>query len=1077
MAPKRRLPQTFPHKITLVISLVLCLCACACIVLGVISLTYHLWGYNFATGFWTGGVILLAGMFGIGCSCARNTCSVKTFMIISIFGCLASLGMIALSCGGLDASSGFYQYGQVNHSLTHTVHAINLGLGILQLALCVLSDGLCFYYLFYEQNSVMYRVGSTSMIVNKSRKGSSKHSRVKDRSSNGSEMPLMQAVSENRKNSKIKSKTEAADSSNNVDTDLMVVYATNERQPLTVSSLRQQEAEMASASPSNRYSGVTTFGHLSILGPDQVSLIVHPNDDNASVADTVRTHTPDPLRYNSGRTNMHTENHYAQTLLFEPPLPIEEDDELPPYEAVDSRTSGSVVSDNTPTKFSINIQRSMSLPSRGRRQSERRERTSLRSNIPAGRRENFAPGIADTFEVANKKLKNVPEVPTLHVSRSAHLLQNTTDFNCDTQEHPDGNVNTQGVLRRKFDYLDNKIPDLGVTLRNAKSQSMYNGREKRLDRRRRALSAEIKWNKDVMDYHGSSMSSDVELRSRTSSMGSGSSLFADSRLSATKFSLRTPMRHSGTQQANVPVPVKPPQAGMFKSPPPKPPRTFSFNEDDLQANDREHSSHTEVEHVFGCIEGLKNAIYTVPKDTTVIAVEHFDKTAITDSNLNFTAFEERRNENALTTSNAVAVLDSGPVLQCVQLPSKETVQQKYAFTAMTVPTSPVLILSSEKNAKHSLEKNIDKKKIENVSKQSSADNEYKSAVSETAVISPLSPGTTIKKSRKLLFSFSNDNNVSVFDPSPDHDNLTRDETECVFEIKEEISVIHHQQELINQTRIPSSSETGELKRLSENQSGGLQNITSDPQKLKSVEKNSHDTNANIESLSNLRVRLPPLSPLERILQRKNLNSNIEFGEDSSRPKIHKPDAPKVLNGARPKYKLSECKPTSLRTEPSPGIKKYGNITANLPVTHKSQGTAQFRNRENRNYAIPTTSKKFPTDNSYDPVVCSISDSGMETLSAGCLPSAILRSQAAEAPRVVSPIPNVSFSPQDVIRPSDSVDSQNVQGVLRLPQSQHARLLSNQEHPVAHAQDVGDNINANGAVNVQHNDRPLFSTIL
>lgn len=620
MAPKliRRLPQTFPHKIIFVVSLVLCLCGCASIILGVVTWSKKVWGYYIGTGFWSGGIILIGGMFGVVASCIRNICTVKTFMIVSIFGCLASLAMVALAAGGLDPKSGFYRGLNSTTFFTHIMHAIYLGIGVLQLALCVLSDGICIYYLFIERSAQLYRVSVRDKEGNKT-KPKKIVREGKNRSSTASEAPLVGEETSNKTTNQKKrqSKHRRRSSEQNIEEgeevseNLPVPY--NANGTLDRETLRRQEIALAQSSPNQdpygRSSSFSTFGH-SEGAADRVSLIVHPTDDNASVADTVisRTQSLDPRR--------DVECHYAQTLLFGPPIPIEEDDELPPYEVVDTRQVGRSrrrglrrpKSEELPTKPPDNRH---SVPVRGKKRDDKKSRFSLtRSKIPKGRKDNSGQSDTDNEKktISDVHVTSDGQNVVVRLSRSADLLA-FEDETAGKMSASRSSVHEQGVACKSFAHSSDMIlvMDQEVLFRHKRlqTQSLRVDREKRLDRRRKALSAEIKLNKDQFVAHQRMLGREPGLQNRTNSFeGSNSSLLANNRIMPTKFSLRTPVRQIGMPYVCSPVPVKPVVAIPQITPPPKPPRSFSVTLDDLKDLDTDIDA--EVENVFADINRLNS---------------------------------------------------------------------------------------------------------------------------------------------------------------------------------------------------------------------------------------------------------------------------------------------------------------------------------------------------------------------------------------------------------------------------------------------------------------------------------------
>lgn len=565
---RQKLPPTFPLRLVLVVSVVMCLCGTGTIILAILSVKHQTWGYNWGTGFWCGAITLAAGVCGIVASHARETCSMKLFMIFAVFGGVTSLVMLALSAGGLDTDSGMYSDTYKAKHMTLIVHAGCLGLSVIQLIIFILADGICIYYLLVEQRSTLFSLKTTpgNKPIPISHRKRSKHGKSK----NNTLTPIFQKPKSKRKLKKAKNKgTYQTDDIDDLETPLRNVQDT---------LLTQSRVDfLFTASPvrdhSNRNS-FTTFGRSSIV--EQESLIVHPDEDVFTLRSESRVSNCDG-------------GHYAQGVLFEAPLPIEEDEELPPYEAVDTSPyrvaiiPSSLETPNNPSRRSKSYRRkqdtdtvltSNELTRSGETFGDHSGRINTRNEIPHGRGESDTPPKWRRTTVSPNMTPG--EEPVYAVvqprrSRSADLLSEEIDV---------GTVDRQGVILKDLAYSSDKISPRAQRTQSLRTQRP--NREKRLERRHRALSMEMKnSNKDEMSV----VPERQNIIKRTASIDSSNSgLFADNRVMPTKFSLRTPVRQVGTPYMPSVMPVKSISSLPMFQPPPKPPRTHSVTSKDLQAS-------------------------------------------------------------------------------------------------------------------------------------------------------------------------------------------------------------------------------------------------------------------------------------------------------------------------------------------------------------------------------------------------------------------------------------------------------------------------------------------------------------
>ena len=575
---RQKLPHTFPVRLILVVSLILCLCGVVTITLAVLSTKHRTWGYDWGTGFWCGSLTFAAGVCGSIAAHARDICSMKTFMIFSVIGGVVSLAMLALSVGGLHSDSGMYSDSlkEDTQNMTVVVHSGCLGISILQLTLFVFADGICIYYLFVDKGLTLFSLKTTPgnkpvPVVNKD------FSRIGKKSGRNSSSQNQKSRSKHRKQKKKKKNESQSESIDDIETPL---------QRNRDSLVQKRQNDLPTSSPIRNHvnrNSFTTFGHNSVA--ELESLIVHL-DEGSSVLNITSG--------NNSQLSGESENHYAQEFLFGTPVPIDEDDELPPYEAVESNpykvsnvanyglcncdlddTNTSVKQAVRGTSFSAEVAKSFV-------QSKDKVPTHTRQEIPHGRGDHqMEHNIHSTVETLNT-IEPVYAAVQPRRSVSADLLSEDSPFSHSEQSHP------QGVLYGDFAHFGDKL-----TPRSRRTQSLRSirpDREKRLERRNRALSAEIKLTKNHLLTQGEQCGLGIRTSSTESS---NSGLYAGNRMMPTKFSLRTPVRQVGTPYIPSAIPVQAISALPLFQPPPKPPRVHSVTIDDLKADIDDNPTETQ----------------------------------------------------------------------------------------------------------------------------------------------------------------------------------------------------------------------------------------------------------------------------------------------------------------------------------------------------------------------------------------------------------------------------------------------------------------------------------------------------
>ena len=156
MALHVRLKLQFPQVKVLVLGIFLALLGLACIVMGIVAFTKRVWGHYVATGLWGGTMVFATGTCAIIASQLRTPCSVKSYLVCSVFGIITSFVMIVLSSGGLDYNSRFYNFSyfalKKRHTATVLVHATTLVLSLLSFMGNIISLIICLKYIVYDRH-------------------------------------------------------------------------------------------------------------------------------------------------------------------------------------------------------------------------------------------------------------------------------------------------------------------------------------------------------------------------------------------------------------------------------------------------------------------------------------------------------------------------------------------------------------------------------------------------------------------------------------------------------------------------------------------------------------------------------------------------------------------------------------------------------------------------------------------------------------------------------------------------------------------------------------------------------------
>ncbi|KAK3591704.1 hypothetical protein CHS0354_019466 [Potamilus streckersoni] len=311
----------FPHHIVMSMAAVMAAFGIASITLAIVSLTYGVWGNYWGTGIWCGTVVFVGGLIGVVATHFRNSCCIKSYLILSIIGAVTSLAMLALSAGGLDYNSGFYkiQHGHSHNDFrTKVIYGCSLGCAIVQLVLCVASTGVCTYFIFIDKESVSFP------IVTKQKNGHHKRNTGirNSQTSINSRSPLVSKnIRSEAKNVRKSNRTCADIAENRNEVNLLSRGRHSQRR----TSRRSNPSERNQSDVNDRSCGrpptFSTFGHM----PEDEDTRNGTNTAEVIASQPEESHNIQAQAPESSRIN-------SLECLWEPTLPIEEDEELPPYE-------------------------------------------------------------------------------------------------------------------------------------------------------------------------------------------------------------------------------------------------------------------------------------------------------------------------------------------------------------------------------------------------------------------------------------------------------------------------------------------------------------------------------------------------------------------------------------------------------------------------------------------------------------------------------------------------------------------------------------------------------------------------
>ncbi|XP_021356017.1 uncharacterized protein LOC110452060 [Mizuhopecten yessoensis] len=329
MSLRVRLLFSFPHYQILAVTIILSLVGVSEIVLSVLGYVQKIWGYEMGGGIWGGAAAFVAGVLGIFAANKKGVGIVRLFLISSILSCFLSIPVMVLSAGGLDFNSGFYRniqgYMKIGYSSTKLVHGFLLALAVAQFTICLTTTLVCLKHLYWNE-WVIKRQHARHLRQIKEENQANRH-RAR-RASTGSSAPLVAGNSgENpsRRHRKHKHRTRPRSRSSancSRGNESVVNHASHGDTPDERRHGQSHRRENGSDAPN--FHAITSANDPLISDASRIPE-VGSNLMSVNSAE-ILSHNVRSNGYDSLRACDELEN-------FQPPLPIEDDEELPPYEA------------------------------------------------------------------------------------------------------------------------------------------------------------------------------------------------------------------------------------------------------------------------------------------------------------------------------------------------------------------------------------------------------------------------------------------------------------------------------------------------------------------------------------------------------------------------------------------------------------------------------------------------------------------------------------------------------------------------------------------------------------------------
>lgn len=330
MTLRVRLLFSFPHYQVLAVAIILSLLGLSEIVLSVLGFVQKIWGYGTCGGIWGGATAFAAGLSGIVAANKKAVNNVRIFLISSILSCIVSVPLMILSAGGLSFNSRFYRdilpYMEVGYSSTKLVHGFLLGLAVAQFAISLVTTIVCLKHLYWNEWVIKRQHAQHIRQVNSE---NTKNKRRSNRLSTSSSAPLVTSNSGQSSSRRHRKHKRRKRPNNDNCSDCRNDERRHHQRPTRESPVFDQD--FRTATPATDL-GLTDASRIPEVSSNLMSVNSVPFESS-----NVRTIPYDYIAIEAG----------IEYNRFQPPLPIEDDDELPPYEeTVDESVMPMSISNN-----------------------------------------------------------------------------------------------------------------------------------------------------------------------------------------------------------------------------------------------------------------------------------------------------------------------------------------------------------------------------------------------------------------------------------------------------------------------------------------------------------------------------------------------------------------------------------------------------------------------------------------------------------------------------------------------------------------------------------------------------------
>lgn len=308
-------------------SIILALFGLASIVLSALGFVKEIWGHYVGSGIWCGTFVFVTGICGVAAAHWKGIYSVRLFLGTSIVSCILSVAELGLSAGGLDYKSNFYVKGAhfeiTDHGPTKLIHGLLLMISILQIALSFICAFISAYHACFKK----YSKTRTPAATEQSRKRFLRDSCQSSNASTSSRA-LLHTTNDDHKRKRRKRSTrhernEQNSIENNHQNSRSLLPVSQQKPPdcnrdrQNANEQRRQRSRPRSSHRPRRDEPEPEAEHIQRVQDNDVIV------ENASFQNTVPQFVAlQPVALVCSYYN------------DEPPIPIDEDDELPPYEEV-----------------------------------------------------------------------------------------------------------------------------------------------------------------------------------------------------------------------------------------------------------------------------------------------------------------------------------------------------------------------------------------------------------------------------------------------------------------------------------------------------------------------------------------------------------------------------------------------------------------------------------------------------------------------------------------------------------------------------------------------------------------------